>query len=62
MKRKFKHIDQYQQKGQSSPILYHWTQNTTTYDVAFLGPGLGQIKYCGGVNRLMGSQLSPLDN
>ena len=49
MKRKFKHIDQYQQKGQSFPILYHWTQNTTTYDVAFLGPGLGQKKYCGGV-------------
>jgi len=30
MKRKFKHIDQYQQKGQSFLILYHWTQNTTS--------------------------------
>ena len=54
MKRKLKHIDQYQQKGQSFPILYHWTPNTTTYDVAHPGPGLGHIKYCGGVKPING--------
>jgi hypothetical protein len=54
MKRKFKHIDQYQQKGQSFPILYHSTQNTMTYDVAFLGPGLEQKIYCGGVKPING--------
>ena len=59
MKRKFKHIDQYEQKGQSFPILYHWTQTTTTYDVAFLGPGLGQKKYCGGVKPVNGIPAIP---
>jgi hypothetical protein len=34
------------------------TQKDTTYDVGNLGPGLGQVHKCGGLNRLMGFQPS----
>jgi hypothetical protein len=37
------------------------TKKTMTYDIANLGPGLGQTQQCGGLNWLMGSQSSPLD-
>ena len=39
----------------------HWTQKATTYDVGNLGPGLGPAQKMAVLNRLMGSQPSPLD-
>ena len=37
-------------------------KNTTTCEVENGGPGLGQAQKCGGVNQLMWSQLSSVDN
>jgi hypothetical protein len=55
MKRKFKLIDQYQQKGHLTSL----STNTTTYDVENAGPWLGQIKYCGGVKPVNGIPAIP---
>jgi len=38
------------------------TRKTMTYDVGNPGPGLGQAQNVAGLNRLMESQPSPLDN
>ena len=55
---------QYQQNQQSSLILTDLTEHkkTMTYDVGNPGPGLARARKCDGLNRLMGSQPSPLDN
>ena len=53
---------QYQKNEQSPLILAEHKKDHDIYDIEHSGPGLGQAQKCGGLNLLMGSQSSPLDN
>jgi hypothetical protein len=68
MKRNLSSDDQqfhkYQQNKQSPLILTELTKHKKDHkcDVGIPCPGLGQAQHAAGLNRLMGSQPSPVDN
>ena len=59
IKRKFKHIDQYQQKGHLTSYTEHKKQRHMTLERQVLDYRYNIVAV---LNRLMGSQLSSLDN